>query len=179
MQEVEDQPGVLQPVINLQVAVNRRWQAIKDKTVPHKTARWGFAFFLLCCYVFKLYMFPGYHIVSYGLGIYILNLLLDWMQPLVDPEDEEGPSLPTGNEDTFKPHIPKLGEFKFWYLASRAIVMGIIATFFDILNVPVFWPILLFYFILLTVVQLKNRIQHMRKYNYNPFSWGKPKFVSG
>ena len=31
-----------------------------------------------------------------------------------DLDDEDGPSLPTRNEEEFKPFIRKLPEFKFW-----------------------------------------------------------------
>ena len=46
-------------------------------------------------------------------------------------------------------------------------------TFFDIFDLPVFWPILLMYFILLVGITMKERLDHMIKYKYLPFSWGK------
>ena len=40
-------------------------------------------------------------------------------------------------------------------------------------NVPVFWPILLLYFIALFTLTMKRQIKHMIKYKYVPFSFGK------
>jgi hypothetical protein len=57
--------------------------------------------------------------VTYGLGIFLLNLLIGFLTPLADPdggdgEDSGGPILPTNDGDEFKPFIPRLSEFKFW-----------------------------------------------------------------
>jgi hypothetical protein len=49
-------------------------------------------------------------------------------------------------------------------------------TFFEIFNIPVFWPILLLYFIILLIVTMKRHIRHMIKHRYVPWSWGKIKY---
>ena len=41
---------------------------------------------------------------------------------------------------------------------TRAILIAFICTFFSILNIPVFWPILLIYFIVLFAVTMKKQI---------------------
>ncbi|KAM7249733.1 hypothetical protein ACFE04_026056 [Oxalis oulophora] len=48
-------------------------------------------------YVLRVYYVQGFYVVSYGLGIYILNLLIGFLSPKVDPELEQldGASLPT------------------------------------------------------------------------------------
>ncbi|CAE6004120.1 unnamed protein product [Arabidopsis arenosa] len=46
-------------------------------------------------------------------------------------------------------------------------------TFFDVFDVPVFWPILLFYWVMLFFLTMRKQIQHMIKYRYVPFSFGK------
>ena len=38
---------------------------------------------------------------------------------------------------------------------------------------PVFWPILLMYWLVLLFVTMKRQIKHMIKYRYIPFSLGK------
>ena len=74
-------------------------------------------------------------------------------------------------------------------------------TFLPFLNIPVFWPILVIYFICLsffpfpfhtlsfafsspfsgttalTFVTMKNQIAHMIKYKYLPWEYGKKKYV--
>lgn len=50
-------------------------------------------------------------------------------------------------------------------------------TFLSVFDVPVFWPILLCYWLVLFVLTMKRQIMHMIKYKYVPFSFGKQ--VSG
>jgi hypothetical protein len=52
-------------------------------------------------------------------------------------------------------------------------VIGFCMTFFPVFDVPVFWPILLMYFLVLFFVTMKRQIKHMIKYRYVPFSFGK------
>uniref|UniRef100_A0A0D9UVU0 Protein RER1 n=1 Tax=Leersia perrieri TaxID=77586 RepID=A0A0D9UVU0_9ORYZ len=49
-------------------------------------------------------------------------------------------------------------------------------TFFSVFDVPVFWPILLCYWVVLFVLTMKRQIMHMIKYKYVPFSIGKQKY---
>jgi len=50
------------------------------------------------------------------------------------------------------------------YSATRAITLSILSTFFSVFDIPVFWPILVFYFCILTFITLKRQVGHMRKY---------------
>jgi hypothetical protein len=50
-------------------------------------------------------------------------------------------------------------------------------TFFSFFDVPVFWPILLIYFVLLFVLTMKRQIKHMIKHKYLPFSVGKKRYA--
>merc|ERR1719373_814889 len=93
--------------------------------------------------------------------------------------DEDGPSLPTKNSAEYRPFVRRVPEFRFWHSATKAILFAIVLTFFPVFDVPVFWPILLLYFIVLFVLTMKRQIQHMLKYRYIPFSWGKKKYSAG
>ena len=105
----------------------------------------------------------------------MLNLLIGFLSPQADPE-LEGPMLPTSKDDEFRPFIRRLPEFKFWYSLTKAFVIAFFMTFFQVYNIPVFWPILLLYFIALFVLTMKRQIKHMIKYKYVPFSLGKTRY---
>lgn len=102
--------------------------------------------------------------VCYSLGIYLLNLFLAFLQPKFDPslsqdeglEDGES-SLPIKQDEEFRPFIRRLPEFKFWHAATRAIAISFVCTWFSIFNVPVFWPVLVVYFIILFSLTSKSR----------------------
>eukprot|EP00245_Coleochaete_scutata_P009580 TRINITY_DN3183_c0_g1_i1.p1 TRINITY_DN3183_c0_g1~~TRINITY_DN3183_c0_g1_i1.p1 ORF type:complete len:205 (-),score=40.99 TRINITY_DN3183_c0_g1_i1:336-923(-) len=155
--------------------VNRRFQYYLDKSTPHALARWLGTCVAGLIYVLRVYYVQGFYIVTYGLGIYILNLLIGFLSPQVDPESE-GPTLPTKGADEFKPFIRRLPEFKFWYAITKALCVAFTLTFFSIFDVPVFWPILLLYWIVLFVLTMKRQIRHMIKYKYVPFSLGKQRY---
>lgn len=99
--------------------------------------------------------------MCYSLGIYLLNLFLAFLQPKFDPsltQDEgiEDGSLPTKSDEEFRPFIRRLPEFKFWYSATRAIAIGFVCTWFELFNVPVFWPVLVVYWIILFCLTSKS-----------------------
>ena len=59
------------------------------------------------------------------------------------------------------------------YSSIKATVIAFFMTFFSFFNIPVFWPILLLYFIALFFLTMKRQIKHMWKHNYVPWSSGK------
>uniref|UniRef100_A0A7C8ZST4 Protein RER1 n=1 Tax=Opuntia streptacantha TaxID=393608 RepID=A0A7C8ZST4_OPUST len=156
----------------------RIYQFYLDKTTPHSVPRWVGTFVLAVLYFIRVYYVQGFYIITYALGIYILNLLIGFLSPLVDPEVEpsDGPLLPTKGSDEFKPFIRRLPEFKFWHSITKAFLIAFVMTFFRVFDVPVFWPILLFYWIVLFVLTMKRQIAHMIKYRYVPFNIGKQKY---
>ncbi|KAF3439005.1 hypothetical protein FNV43_RR17280 [Rhamnella rubrinervis] len=159
--------------------VTRRYQHFLDKSTPHVLNRWIACFAVAFVYLVRVYFVQGFYIVSYGLGIYILNLLIGFLSPQVDPEIQDlsdGPSLPTRGSDEFRPFVRRLPEFKFWYSLIKAFCIAFVMTFFSAFDVPVFWPILLFYWIVLFVMTMRRQITHMIKYRYVPFSFGKQRY---
>ncbi|CAK9142548.1 unnamed protein product [Ilex paraguariensis] len=158
--------------------MSRLFQFYLDKTTPHAVYRWIGTFILASIYALRIYYIQGFYIIIYGLGIYILNLLIGFLSPLVDPELEpsNGPMLPTKGSDEFKPFIRRLPEFKFWYAITKAFCIAFFMTFFSMFDIPVFWPILLCYWIVLFALTMKRQIMHMMKYKYVPFSIGKQKY---
>ncbi|KAG0493374.1 hypothetical protein HPP92_004368 [Vanilla planifolia] len=162
-------------------ALSMRYQYYLDKATPFVLRRWIAFVVVAIIYFLRVALLDGFYIVSYGLGIYVLSLFIAFLSPQVDPEmqhllDSDGPSLPTRASDEFRPFLRRLPEFKFWYSITRAFVVAFIMTFFSIFDVPVFWPVLLFYWILLFTVTMKRQILHMIKYRYVPFTLGKQRY---
>lgn len=140
-----------------------------------------------------------------------------------DTEMEDGAAgggLPTKQDEEFRPFIRRLPEFKFWYSATRALVIGFVCTWFEFFDIPVFWPVLVVYWLILFTLTsmfyitftsplsaavwlvvmvpiiilkgwkkradqccddvvlhtVRRQIQHMIKYRYVPFSFGKTRY---
>ncbi len=90
-------------------------------------------------------------------------------RPQIDPDEvdnDDGPVLPSSRDGDgeFRPFSRKLPEFKFWQSGAKAVWISICCTFFKVLDLPVFWPILLMYFFVLVIVTMKDRVRHMIKY---------------
>ncbi|XP_043708196.1 protein RER1A-like [Telopea speciosissima] len=161
-------------------AVSRRYQYLLDKSTPHVLRRWMAFAVIASIYVIRVFFLQGFYIVSYGLGIYILNLLIAFLSPQVDPEIEDlsdGPTLPTRGSEEFRPFVRRLPEFKFWYSITKAFCIAFVMTFFIVFDVPVFWPVLLFYWLMLFTLTMKKQILHMVKYKYVPFTCGKQRYT--
>ncbi|KAI9337215.1 retrieval of early ER protein Rer1 [Obelidium mucronatum] len=167
-------------------ALQRRFQATLDQITPYWQQRWIATGVLFFVYVIRVWIISAYYIVTYSLGIYLLNLFLAFLQPKFDPameQMEDGAddelALPTKNDDEFRPFIRRLPEFKFWYWGTRGIGTAFICTFIPIFDVPVFWPILVVYFLILFGLTMKQRIKHMIKYKYVPWNFGKKSYSGG
>ncbi|KAL3722049.1 hypothetical protein ACJRO7_034406 [Eucalyptus globulus] len=100
----------------------------------------------------------------------MLNRLIGFLYPQVDPELQEladggGPSLPTGGSDEFRPFVRRLPEFKCWLQITWAFVIAFVMTSFRVFDVPVFWPILLSYWVMF-MLTMRRQIMLMVKYKY-------------
>lgn len=159
----------------------QRYQKLLDDITPYLIGRWISAGVLTVAFLTRVFLLQGWYIVTYALGIYHLNLFIAFLSPKIDPaiadyDDDGGPELPTRANEEFRPFIRRLPEFKFWYSVTKSTVIATICTFFDCFNIPVFWPILVMYFITLFGITMKRQIKHMIKYRYLPFTHGKPKY---
>jgi len=62
---------------------------------------------LLLLYALRVYLLSGFYIVTYGLGIFLLNLFIGFLSPLEEDAlggstDADGPVLPLNDLDEFK-----------------------------------------------------------------------------
>ncbi|KAH6687332.1 retrieval of early ER protein Rer1 [Plectosphaerella plurivora] len=185
MDSMEPEPSPFAAVSAQGSKLSRKYQALLDQSTPYVLYRWISTGVCLLLFFLRIVFAQGWYIVAYALGIYLLNLFLAFLQPKFDPssdaaDDEmEGGSvgiLPTKQDEEFKPFIRRLPEFKFWYWATRAVVISFFCSWFEIFNVPVFWPVLVMYWIMLFVLTMRKQIQHMIKYRYVPFTMGKKSY---
>ena len=161
--------------------IGQKIQRILDFLTPHHIFRWLLIIGLMTYFMYRVIINQGFYIVAYVLGIFLLNQFILFLTPMVvqeedADEDEDGPSLPTRRDEEFRPFMRRLPEFKFWYTTFKSVVISIICTFFEVFDIPVFWPILVMYFITLFLVTMRRQIQHMIKHRYLPFSYGKIRY---
>lgn len=154
-----------------------------DKVTPHTIYRWVAFYGLMILFMARIFFTEGWYIVCYTHSIYLLNLFLAFLTPKMDPSLEQASKddlmeegITESNQEDFKPFIRRLPEFQFWYKATLATVFALFASMFSVFDIPVFWPILLVYFIILFTLTMRRQIQHMVKYRYLPFDIGKARY---
>ncbi|KAM0334378.1 hypothetical protein ACHAQA_001404 [Verticillium albo-atrum] len=185
MDNMEPEPSPFAAVSAQGTKIQRQYQALLDQSTPYVLYRWIGTGLCVVAFFLRILLAQGWYIVAYALGIYLLNLFLAFLQPKFDPsneaidnemEDGSVGTLPTKQDEEFRPFIRRLPEFKFWYWATRAICIGFVCSWFEVFNVPVFWPVLVMYWFMLFVLTMRKQIQHMVKYRYVPFTFGKKNY---
>lgn len=168
-------------------------QRLLDKVAPHKVYRWLTLSGMLGIFLLRMWLLQGFYIVTYVLFIFILNQFILFLQPkdraalqaaqaaaatvtgagaAGGEAGGSGGDLPTSADDEFRPFVRRLPEFKFWYSCTNATVIAFCATFFKFCDVPVFWPVLVFYFIVLFVATMRRQWLDMRRLKYVPWDIG-------
>ena len=71
------------PTVGFAESFARKYQYIMDKSSPHVLYRWIIFGILLSLYFVRVYFANGWFIVTYGLGIYMLNQLIGFISPQV------------------------------------------------------------------------------------------------
>lgn len=175
------------PSENIVARLYRRYsfhlQRLLDKITPLHAFRWCLAALMLLYFMYRVVTLQGFYIIAYVLGIFLLNQFILFLTPVVvddlDYDDEDGGELgrlPTTKDEEFRPFMRRLPEFKFWYTTFKSLGISLFCTCFDVFDIPVFWPILVMYFITLFLVTMKRQIRHMIKHRYVPFSYGKVRY---
>lgn len=159
-----------------------------DKLAPLVLHRWLFFAAALFVFAMRVVAVRGFYVVAYALAIYLLNLCLLFLSPRLLSSGEEDvnafhesfleapPLLPTRTDDEFRPFVRRLPEFDFWHNGCKAILLSLACTLFTAFDIPVFWPVLVVYFLVLFAVTMRRQIAHMVKYKYVPFDMGKKRF---
>ncbi len=62
---------------------SKKWQYLLDKSSPHVAFRWVGFVTVFALYFLRVYFLNGWFIVTYGLGIYLLNQLIGFLSPQV------------------------------------------------------------------------------------------------
>eukprot|EP00746_Dinoflagellata_sp_MGD_P008072 gnl/MRDRNA2_/MRDRNA2_116093_c0_seq1.p1 gnl/MRDRNA2_/MRDRNA2_116093_c0~~gnl/MRDRNA2_/MRDRNA2_116093_c0_seq1.p1 ORF type:complete len:212 (-),score=12.91 gnl/MRDRNA2_/MRDRNA2_116093_c0_seq1:8-643(-) len=122
----------------------------KISRMPMKT-RWALTGIMLLVYFIRQWIKRGFEYVSYGLSIYLSNLMVRFMRS----NEQPGMNLPKTSADLFSRGAGfnkfskkmQLPEFQVWLNSVIAIGLAIWATFLSYLDLPVWYPIVVLYFV--------------------------------
>ncbi|ELA42840.1 uncharacterized protein VICG_00155 [Vittaforma corneae ATCC 50505] len=150
-------------------------QYIADNLSPLIYPRWTFTGFLLLLYIRRILRIKTHSVVTYFVGVYLLHATILFLTPkdenIPDPfENTEDESYnPRNIDNDFRPYVRRLPEFDFWKMCSQIIAVAFFITYFPFLDLPVYAPILVLYFIFIVSITCYKLWMHSKKFRYNLF----------
>ena len=103
-----------------------------------------------------------------------------FLAPAEDPQELEFNSgefvLPTQESDEYKGFQRKLYEMDFWKEMMSSTSIAAFFSLFQASDIEIYWPLLLCYFIFMTVFLCRYKLEHMIRYRYVPFEMGKSSY---
>lgn len=91
-----------------------------------------------------------------------LSVVMDLPTSLTNKEDNER-----------RPLLRTSSEFKIWQQSLLSFLICYTTTYIPILDIPVYWPFLVGYFLSIFFMTFKKYRKHMRKYGYSIFDFTK------
>jgi len=144
----------------LRSRARRTFQTFLNVATPFVLYRWLGCAALALLFGLRIYLLHKFYLVTYGVAIYQVQLLIYFTSPK-DDALTGGPILPTSSDEKTggaSVMLRKLDEFSFWFYACRSMLVGLCLTLIPYFDIPVFWPILVMYFLILLGYSCKARI---------------------
>lgn len=68
-------------------------------------------------------------------------------------------------------------EMEFWKQVTFGAMLAAVLSCFESTDIEIHWPLLLTYFIFMTLFLCRFKLEHMFRYKYVPFEFGKQKYT--
>lgn len=72
-----------------------------------------------------------------------------------------------------RPVLRSITEFNLWKKIMSTLLASLLCTYSTLFLIPVYWPFLLSYFLILVYFSVRKHWQHMRKYGYELADFGR------
>ena len=165
-----------------------KYRVYMDKITPMTQERYLFLFIITLLFAARIYSSKvenKFAVIAYCLAVdFLKNLMLflspgdSYMQEL-EIAVETDYVLPMRESDEFKPFQRKKPEMEVWKSLTGATLCAHFMTMFECFDFPIYIPILIMYFIVITILLFKVKLAHMQKFQYNPFDYGKKLVYTG
>jgi hypothetical protein len=155
------------------------FDALLLRSKPYLLYRWLAFLALAVPFVLRMFFGRRFYTIGYIAGLYFVNCAVLLISPKLDPDQYPREALPAAGDGAPRPFVGKLPEFRFWRRSLAAVTIAHIATLFPFLDPPVYGPLLFVYFVLVTLFNFRERINHMIQHKYVPFDTRKAKGDEG
>jgi hypothetical protein len=168
-------PPLRDRLVIKQTEFEMKFESVILKAKPYVLYRWISFAVLAVIFVLRMILQARFYTAAYVGGLYLLNCLVLFVSPKLDPDLYGADVLPTTGDGDYRPFVRRLPEFVFWRRAIQCILIVHASTLFRFLDPPVYGPMLLVYFLIVALLNFRTRIVHMLKHGYVPFDFGKRK----
>eukprot|EP00835_Amoeboradix_gromovi_P000787 NODE_29_length_33183_cov_0.333666.p21 type:complete len:166 gc:universal NODE_29_length_33183_cov_0.333666:915-1412(+) len=149
----------------------------------YRYQRWLMFFALEGLLILRMIMKRGFSVLGYIQGLTILNLFFESIYsstnteaeddvineiPLHTIKDIEAPPSPLIEQNSAD--ISLSGDVKLWFWCMVIVLVSLVCTFIDVLDIPVYWQLLLVYFLLLFTITMREPLWIMITKNYTPMN---------
>ena len=170
-----DVPTTQEKIVIKKAEISMQVESIILQLKPYLLYRWIGFFLISTIFLIRMFSTSRYYYAGYISGLYVIQCFVLFLSPKLDPDLFGNDVLPSIQDGDYKPFIRKMPEFVFWRRAIAAMGLAFFASLLPF-DLPVFGPLLIFYFIIVCIFTFRTRISHMIKHGYLPFDIGKPKF---
>lgn len=149
-------------------------QGLKDHTALKVKERWCIFGTAMIIYIVRVLVKNSHYIITYGVGIYLVQGFILFATPKMkntqDPFETLTEEQIAEEQQQFDgPFIRNLSEYDFWLFYMKVVLISFFLTFFRFLDIEVYVPLLIVYFIMMVVATLIKLKQHQKLYQYNPW----------
>lgn len=157
-----------------------------NKTIIYRKERWILTIITYFLFIIKCVIYDSYYALLYILSFYYIQNIILFITPKDVPsihdedEDEDMYEIPDtvfnkSDDPDEKPIIRKISEFSLWEKITFFTLLCHLLSYFEVFNIPVWWPMLLIYFVIVSVLIVFKQRSHMNKYNYSLYDFFKSK----
>lgn len=162
--------------------LSRGSDCLLSSLIIYHSERWIVTSVLFSYMLWRVVVY-NYLGLMYFSGLYLLYLAVQFYTPmgLPDPDEDdftlnEQPSELGASED--RPVLRSITEFSFWKQATLVVLLSLLCTFSDVFLVPVYWPFLFSYFLVLIFFAVRKHMKHMHKYGYSLEDFRRKRIIS-
>ena len=153
----------------------------------YKYQRWVLFFGLEAVLIIRMILYRGFYVVGYIEGLTLLNLFFESIYsntstngegegidedvnevPLHTIKDIEAPPSPILDQSNNETELS--GDVRLWYAFMITVIISLIAVMIPALDIPVFWPLLLIYFLAIFILTMREPLWIMLTKRYTPMN---------
>ena len=133
---------------------------------PYSVFLYLLTFNLVILFWYRIISQQAWFILAYALAIYHLTLMIRFLTPKTQDCHD------LNNDSVNLSELRALSLSKLWFSSTLSTSIALIGTLFDSLDIPVFGPVLIVYFVILLAISCRRLHKNLHdKYGITSITW--------